>query len=159
MFNFFKKDKTVSISAPMTGKVIAIEEVPDEVFAQKMVGDGLAIDPTEGIVVAPVDGEISQLFPTEHAIVVKTKENIEILIHVGMDTVNLKGEGFKALISKGDKVSKGDPLLEFDLEYIKKHAKSAISPITITETENFKEFKKKEGEVEKGKDEVLNIKF
>src|SRR5699024_10448528 len=94
-------------------------EVPDEVFAQKMVGDGLAIDPTEGIVVAPVDGEISQLFPTEHAIVVKTKENIEILIHVGMDTVNLKGEGFKALISKGDKVSKGDPLLEFDLEYIK----------------------------------------
>lgn len=118
--------------APITGKVIPLEEVPDPVFAQKMMGDGLAIEPTEGTVVSPVNGEIVQFFPTKHAIGIKSETGVEILIHVGLETVAMKGEGFEALVEVGNKVTVGTPLLTFDIELIKEKAKSIVTPVIIT---------------------------
>lgn len=121
-----------AFSAPLTGKLLSIAEVPDQVFSQKMMGDGFAIEPAEGIVVAPVDGEIVNLFPTKHAIGIRSKTGEEMLIHVGIDTVNLEGKGFEAFVSEGDQVRKGQKLLEFDLNFIKEKATSTITPIVFT---------------------------
>lgn len=118
--------------SPMEGEMKPLSEVPDQVFSQKMMGDGFAILPTEGIVVSPVDGEIVTFFPTKHAIGIKANDGREILIHVGIDTVKLNGEGFKALVEQGDKVEAGQPLLEMDLAYIEENAVSIITPIIFT---------------------------
>ncbi|WP_163184361.1 glucose-specific PTS transporter subunit IIBC [Neobacillus sedimentimangrovi] len=118
--------------APIKGEIKPITEVPDQVFAGKMMGDGFAIVPEEGTVVSPVDGKIVNLFPTKHALGILSDGGREILIHVGIDTVNLKGEGFEALVSENDRVTKGQPLLKFDIQYIKEHAKSTITPIVFT---------------------------
>jgi PTS system glucose-specific IIA component len=137
--SFFKKlfgkneVKTEEILvAPITGKVLPLEEVPDPVFSQKMMGDGIAIEPTEGIVVSPVNGEIVQFFPTKHAIGIKSETGVEVLIHVGLETVGMKGEGFEGLVEVGDKVSVGTPLLNFDIELIKEKAKSIVTPVILT---------------------------
>lgn len=124
--------KSVIIHAPLTGEIKSITDVPDPVFSQKMMGDGFAIEPTEGIVESPVDGEIVQVFHTKHAVGIKSNEGVEVLIHVGLETVSLKGEGFEAHVSEGQKVNKGDKLLTFDLNYIKENAKSTITPVVIT---------------------------
>ncbi|MBO9130078.1 PTS glucose transporter subunit IIA [Bacillus sp. 165] len=129
---FSSKINQETIVAPLTGEVKNIEEVPDPVFAQRMMGDGIAIVPTEGKVVAPVDGEIVQLFHTKHAIGIRSQQGLEILIHVGLETVNLKGEGFEAHVTEGQKVKAGDLLLTFDLPYIKQNAKDIITPMVIT---------------------------
>lgn len=120
------------ITSPLTGKIIPITEVPDNVFATKMMGDGFAIVPTNGIVVAPTDGEIVTVFQTKHAIGFKSLVGTEILIHIGINTVELKGAGFKTLVNSGDQVKKGQALLEVDLEYIKEHATSLITPVVFT---------------------------
>ena len=128
-----KKTRAVeSIYAPLTGKRIPLIDVPDPTFSEKMMGDGLAIDPTEGKVVAPIDGEVTLTFPTKHAIGLKSKSGIEILIHIGLETVNLDGEGFEVHVNEGDQVSIGDPLVTFDFELIKRKAASVITPIIIT---------------------------
>lgn len=118
--------------SPMTGDVIPIEEVPDEVFSSKSVGEGFAIDLKEGTVVSPVNGEILQVFPTKHAIGILSDDGKEILLHIGLDTVALNGEGFEAFIKAGDKVKAGDKLLEVDVEKVKAKAKSMISPVIFT---------------------------
>ncbi|WP_374721100.1 glucose-specific PTS transporter subunit IIBC [Peribacillus tepidiphilus] len=118
--------------APLAGELKPITEVPDQVFAGKMMGDGLAIDPTEGVVVSPVDGKIINLFPTKHAIGIMSESGHEILIHVGIDTVKLQGKGFEALVSEGDKVTKGQELLKVDLDYIRENATSTVTPIVFT---------------------------
>ena len=118
--------------APLTGKVVALEKVPDQTFSEKMMGDGLAIEPTDGKVVAPVDGEVVVTFPTKHAVGLKTASGIELLIHVGLETVHMDGEGFDMHVEQGDKVKAGDLLLTFDLQLIKKKAASHITPVIIT---------------------------
>ncbi|MEH7440409.1 glucose-specific PTS transporter subunit IIBC [Neobacillus drentensis] len=118
--------------APIKGEIKEITAVPDQVFAGKMMGDGFAIVPSEGLVVSPVDGKIVNLFPTKHAIGILSDGGREILIHVGIDTVNLKGQGFETLVSENDRVVKGQPLLKVDLDYIKEHATSTITPIVFT---------------------------
>ncbi|WP_339148136.1 MULTISPECIES: PTS glucose transporter subunit IIA [unclassified Sutcliffiella] len=118
--------------APITGKIIPLEEVPDPVFAQKMMGDGIAIEPTEGTVVSPVNGEIVQFFPTKHAIGIKSETGVEVLIHVGLETVGMKGEGFEGLVEVGDKVKVGTPLLNFDIALINEKAKSIVTPVILT---------------------------
>lgn len=131
----FGKKKVVKeevVMAPLTGTVRQLEEVPDPVFAEKMMGEGIAIDPSDGVVVAPLDGEIVQLFPTKHAIGIKGESGLEILIHIGLETVALKGEGFEAFIKQGDQVKKGDKLIAFDMEIIKEKASSTITPIIMT---------------------------
>lgn len=121
-----------SISSPLSGELVPLAEVPDDVFAGKMMGDGFAIVPEDGEIVSPVNGKIVNLFPTKHAIGILSEGGKEILIHVGIDTVNLKGEGFEPLVKEGDEVKQGQPLLKADLAYIEKHAKSTITPIVFT---------------------------
>ncbi|ANC10677.1 MULTISPECIES: PTS sugar transporter subunit IIA [Bacillus cereus group] len=135
LFGLGSKSNEETIVAPLTGAVKNIEEVPDPVFAGRMMGDGVAIDPTEGVVVSPVDGEIVQLFHTKHAIGIKAKNGTEILIHVGLETVKMEGEGFEAHVSEGQAVKAGDKLISFDLELIREKAKSTITPIVITNTD------------------------
>lgn len=118
--------------SPLQGEIIPITEVPDQVFAGKMMGDGFAIVPTEGTVVSPVDGKIVNLFPTKHAIGILSDSGREILIHVGIDTVNLKGQGFETLVAENDRIEKGQPLLKVDFDYVKEHATSTITPIVFT---------------------------
>ncbi|WP_339229900.1 PTS system trehalose-specific EIIBC component [Oceanobacillus sp. FSL K6-2867] len=128
-----EKTRTIeSIYAPLTGMRIPLEEVPDPTFSKKMMGDGLAIEPMDGKVVAPIDGEVTLTFPTKHAIGLKSKSGIEVLIHIGLETVNLDGEGFEVHVNEGDQVNIGDPLVTFDLELIQRKAASTITPIIIT---------------------------
>jgi glucose PTS system EIICBA or EIICB component len=118
--------------SPIKGEVKPITEVPDQVFSGKMMGDGFAIVPTEGTIVSPVKGKVINLFPTKHALGLLSDSGREILIHVGIDTVKLKGEGFEALVSEGDRVEVGQPLLKVDLDFIKANAPSVMTPIVFT---------------------------
>lgn len=111
---------------------MSLDEVPDPVFSGRMMGEGVAIIPKDGTICAPVHGQVIQIAPTKHAIGIAAQDGTEILIHVGLETVSLKGEGFKVQVSKGDVVSVGQPLLTYDLEYIRAHAKSTITPIVVT---------------------------
>lgn len=122
----------VSFIAPLEGKLLPLSAVPDQVFSGKMMGDGFAIEPTKGSVKSPVSGTIVNLFPTKHAIGLLTENGKEVLIHVGLDTVNLKGEGFETLVEQGDTVKQGQELLRFDLNFIKENATSTITPIIFT---------------------------
>ena len=126
-----KKTEELVINSYMKGKVVAITEVPDPVFAQKMMGDGFAIIPEEGKLLSPVSGEIIQVFPTKHAFGIKTGD-VELLIHVGLETVSMKGEGFDVKVSAGDRVEVGQTLLTYDLELVKEKAKDVITPCVVT---------------------------
>jgi len=133
--NLFKKSseqEKLEIYAPLNGKVVKLEDVPDPVFNQKMMGEGIAIMPSEGKVVSPVEGKIVQVPESKHAVGIEAVDGTEILIHVGLETVALKGEGFTVNVAAGDKVSVGDQLMEFDLNYIKEHASDSVTPIVIT---------------------------
>jgi len=118
--------------APLTGEIKEITEVPDQVFSGKMMGDGFAILPTNGTVVSPVNGKILNVFPTKHAIGIQSDGGKEILIHFGIDTVNLKGEGFEAFVQEGDIVEQGQKLLEVNLDFVRENAPSVITPIVFT---------------------------
>lgn len=158
LFGLGSKTNEETIVAPLTGAVKNIEEVPDPVFAGRMMGDGVAIDPTEGVVVSPVDGEIVQLFHTKHAIGIKAKNGTEILIHVGLETVKMEGEGFEAHVSEGKAVKAGDKLISFDLELIREKAKSTITPIVITNTDAAESIKTTVGvAATKGSTEVMKV--
>ncbi len=117
---------------PLEGKVVQLEVVPDPVFAEKMMGDGFAIDPAGDMILSPVDGEIIAIFPTKHAISLKSKQGREILIHVGLETVQLNGEGFTPLVIDGQKVKKGQELLKVDFEAIKSRVPSILTPVIFT---------------------------
>ncbi|EFR91237.1 glucose-specific phosphotransferase enzyme IIA component, partial [Listeria innocua FSL S4-378] len=106
---FLKKSKNETVFAHVTGQLIALEDVPDPVFNQKMMGEGIAIKPESGTIVAPVDGKIIQLAETKHAFGIRTDMGQEILVHIGLETVSLNGEGFNVLVNVGDKVKVGDP--------------------------------------------------
>lgn len=120
------------IASPLTGAVVALEDVPDEAFAAGVLGRGIAVEPSAGIVCAPADGTVVALFPTGHAIGLVTEKGAELLIHVGMDTVQLEGRYFKALVKSGDHVKRGQPLIEFDLEKIKEAGYPVITPVLVT---------------------------
>src|SRR6187431_1932899 len=105
----------LGVLSPLSGQVWSLERVPDPVFAQKMVGDGMSIDPTDAVLVAACDGEVIGLHAAGHAVTLRTAEGVELLMHIGIDTVALKGEGFRSRVKPGDKVRAGAPLIEFDL--------------------------------------------
>lgn len=128
--------KTIIIQSPMTGTAGGIETAPDEGFAQKMMGDGAVVEPKTNEVVAPANGEIAFVFPSKHAIGFVTEDGISMLIHVGIDTVNLEGEGFEVLVNEGDKVSAGTVLMKLDLDVLREKAPSLVSPIICTELED-----------------------
>lgn len=130
-------DKKHIIKSPLNGKVLPLSEVDDQVFNTGSMGHGVAIDPTEGIVRAPEDAEITMIFPTGHAIGLKLKDGVELLIHIGMDTVNLDGEGFQALVKQGDQVSAGQELIRFDIEKLRKAGYSVLTPVVVTNTNQY----------------------
>ncbi len=130
MFGIFKAKKQILVS-PADGDIVELSEVADEVFSQKMAGDGLAIFPRSNTFVAPVSGTITKIFSTNHAFSIKTKSGLEVLVHIGLDTVALNGEGFKRLAQEGDTVSVGKPIISADLEFIASQGKDIITPIVI----------------------------
>ena len=138
MFGFFKnKEKKAVICSPLKGKLIAIQKVNDPTFAEEILGKGFAIVPAIGRVVAPVDGLINLVFETKHAISMTSKEGAEILIHVGLDTVNLRGEHFQTFVTAEQSVKKGDLLLEFDMEAIKNAGYDITTPVVICNPDQF----------------------
>ena len=136
LFDIFKKkEKTiVTIYSPMNGKVIELKEVPDEAFAQKMVGDGCAIEPDRGIICSPIDGQLMNIFPTNHAIIFETIDGLEMIVHFGIDTVKLDGKGFQKLREPGP-IKVGDEIVKYNLDEIKDGVPSTRSPIIINNME------------------------
>lgn len=132
-----KIKETITVYSPLKGKVVSLAEVPDSVFAKEVLGKGVAILPEKGEVAAPFEGQVVSLFPSNHAIGLIDKHGCEVLIHVGMDTVELNGKYFKALVSQGDKVVLGQPLLRFDLDALVQEGYTIITPIVITNTTQF----------------------
>lgn len=145
------------LKAPLTGFLMPIERVPDPVFAQKMVGDGVSIDPLSQCLLAPCDGEIVQLHSAGHAVTLGTTDGIEVMMHIGLDTIDLKGEGFTPKIKNGDRVKTGDALIEFDADYIATHAKSLLTQVIITNSELVATFEPRTGSVKAGEDVILEL--
>lgn len=139
MFDFFKKSD--EILSPMSGKVLELSQVPDQVFAQKMAGDGVAIEVESDVAVAPADGVIALIFKTNHAFAMILDNGLELLVHIGLDTVELDGQGFERLIEEGKKVKAGEPIIKIHKDFIKEKGYSLISPVLITNPDNLKEIK------------------
>ncbi|EQC00839.1 PTS system glucose-specific transporter subunit IIA [Photorhabdus temperata subsp. temperata M1021] len=153
-----KNSGTIEIIAPLSGEIVNIEDVPDVVFAEKIVGDGIAIKPTGSKIVAPVDGTIGKIFETNHAFSIESDSGIELFVHFGIDTVELKGEGFKRIAEEGQRVQKGDLVLEFDLQFLEERAKSILTPVVISNMDEIKELSKLNGSVTVGETPIMRIK-
>lgn len=132
-----KKSKDMMIGSPMKGRAVPISQVSDPTFGQEILGKGAAIQPSEGKVYAPADGEITLLFDTLHAVSLTTEQGAEILVHIGLDTVKLQGEHYQAHVATGDKVKKGDLLITVDLEAVKAAGYEIITPVVICNTADF----------------------
>lgn len=145
------------IFAPISGNLMPLSEVPDPVFSQKLVGDGFAIEPTEGNVFSPVMGKVLSIFPTKHAIAIMSDEGYEILIHFGMDTVNLNGEGFSVQVNEGDVITPETLLLSVNLEAVRLKTPSLITPIIFTNLNEKVLELKRTGAVSHGEENILNI--
>lgn len=135
---FGKKEKNNKLYAPLKGEAVLLENITDPMFAQKILGDGIAIEPAEGKVYSPADGTVSMIADTKHAIGITTADGLELLIHVGMDTVALKGEGYTEKVAQGASVKKGDLLMEFDMDFIKGKGYSCVTPMIITNMDDIK---------------------
>ncbi|HEQ7447534.1 TPA: PTS glucose transporter subunit IIA, partial [Streptococcus pyogenes] len=127
----------ITLTSPLTGEVKALSEAVDPVFAQGVMGQGVLLQPTEGVLVAPCDAEVSVLFPTKHAIGLVTAEGLELLMHIGMDTVNLDGQGFEALVKQGDQVKAGQTLIQFDIAAISEAGYATEMPLVVTNQDTF----------------------
>ncbi|HGN1705651.1 TPA: PTS glucose transporter subunit IIA [Providencia rettgeri] len=148
----------IEIIAPLSGEIVNIEDVPDVVFAEKIVGDGIAIKPAGNKIVAPVDGTIGKIFETNHAFSIESDDGIELFVHFGIDTVELKGEGFKRIAEEGQAVKKGDLIIEFDLALLEEKAKSVLTPVVISNMDEIKELNKLTGSVTVGETAIMRIK-
>lgn len=165
-FVMFKDDKVVetkkvvnkkSIPSPMEGTVITLTSIQDAAFASEALGKGIAIEPTTGAVTSPVKGRVETLFPTKHAIGLLSEEGVEVLIHIGLDTVQLQGKYFEAHVKQGDLVEVGTPLVSFDLEKIKAEGYSLVTPIVITNTSSYLDIVETNEEQVSHRDELLTV--
>lgn len=129
--NLFAKQK-LKVLAPLSGEVVSLEEVPDPIFSEKMMGEGIAIMPTEGNIYSPFEGEVIFVAESKHAIGLRSKDGVEVLIHVGLETVSLKGKGFNLHVNVGEGISQKQLLMEVDWPYLKEHVPSIVTPIVIT---------------------------
>lgn len=153
---FSKKEKQKILIAAQSGTVVNITEVPDPVFAQKVLGDGIAIIPNSNEVVSPCSGTIAQIANTFHAVGIESDDGLEVLVHLGIDTVNLKGEGFTCCVKVGQHVKAGDKLMEMDIELIKSKNLNPISPCIITNMDEIGELKLTTGAATAGKTTVIS---
>ncbi|ELU02111.1 hypothetical protein CAPTEDRAFT_97166 [Capitella teleta] len=153
----FSSHEGTVLKAPLTGKIVPIEEVPDPVFADKVVGDGLAIDPTGNVMVAPCDGVIGKIFETNHAFSMETPSGVELFVHFGIDTVELKGEGFKRIAKEGQQIKMGEPVVEVDLTLLREKARSIITPIVISNMDDVSRLEKSVGDVKAGVDTLMTV--
>lgn len=147
----------IAIHAPVTGEIYPIEKVPDVVFAEKIVGDGIAIDPEGDTICAPIDGTIGKIFETNHAFSIESPQGLELFVHFGVGTVELRGNGFKRLAEEGQQVKAGDPILAFDLEYLKGQVDSLLTPVVLANMEDIRFLEKSHGRVEAGKDVIFTV--
>lgn len=170
MFDFIKKmfgsdsnvdnstQNTLKLVAPVSGKAIPLSEVPDQVFAEKMAGDGLGILAEGDLIVAPADGELTLVFKTKHAFAMTLSNGIELLVHIGLDTVSLNGEGFEQLAEQGAQVKAGTPIIKIDRDFIIGKGLSLVTPVLITNVEITKSISPIEtGSVTAGKTTVINF--
>jgi PTS system glucose-specific IIA component len=134
--SLFRKKQFEQITSPVNGTVIELANVPDPVFSQKMMGEGVAVQPADGTIVAPLAGEIVQLSETKHAFGIRSEHGIEVLVHIGLETVSLKGEGFEVFVKQGQKVKKGQPMIQVNLPYIKEHASSDLVIMVVTNSQD-----------------------
>lgn len=155
MFGLFKR-KPREIIAPIDGMLVPLEQVEDEVFSAKLAGDGLAIIPVGDTFVAPIAGVITKIFSTNHAYSIKGKQDLEVLVHIGLDTVGLKGKGFERLANEGDTVEAGDAIIKVNLAYLAEHAKDIITPILISDESKVKHIDKRENVVKQG-DHIMRV--
>lgn len=153
-----KSANDIEIIAPLDGEIIKIEDVPDVVFAEKIVGDGIAIKPSGNKIVAPIAGTIGKIFETNHAFSIESDNGIELFVHFGIDTVELKGEGFTRIAAEGQHVNVGDIVIEFDLPLLQDKAKSVLTPVVISNMEDVKELVKLSGKVIAGETPVMIVK-
>jgi PTS system, glucose subfamily, IIA component len=149
---------SIEIIAPLSGEIVKIEDVPDVVFAEKIVGDGVAIKPSGNKIVAPLNGKIGKIFETNHAFAIESDEGIELFVHFGIDTVELKGEGFTRVAEEGQQVKIGDTIIEIDLPLLESRAKSVLTPVVISNMETVVELTKLTGSVEAGKTPIMRVK-
>lgn len=148
--------KQLKLFAPVSGKTVAIENVPDPVFADKMVGDGISVDPTTSVLVAPCAGVVANIHSAHHALTISTPEGADVLMHIGLETVMLKGKGFNVKVHEGQSVETGTPLIEFDADFVAANAKSLLTEIVITNTDRVSNIQAEAGkEVRAGQDVVL----
>lgn len=137
-----EKREKITIYSPLDGKCIKIGEVPDETFAKQLLGNGIAVEPSnKGIIKAPIDGKIIQLFETNHAFVIETQEGVNVLVHFGLNTVNLKGNGFERIAKEGDDVKVGDIILKYDYDCLKNSVDCLVSPVVILDSEEYTKIK------------------
>ena len=162
MLGFFKKKKSEPekevIYAPISGEAVESKEINDPTFAEEMLGKGMAIRPLEGKVYAPADGTVTMVFETKHAISMTTKEGAEILLHIGLDTVSLKGEHFTVHVTENASVKKGDLLLTFDKEAIEEAGYDTISPVVVCNTDAYQSIRMIAAGIVKAGDPVLELK-
>src|SRR6187431_1233773 len=149
----------IKVLSPLSGQAWPLERIPDPVFAQKMVGDGLSIDPSDALLLAACDGKIVSIHAAGHAVTLRTPEGLELLMHIGIDTVSLKGHGFKPRVKAGDQVKMGAPLIEFDLDYLATHAKSLLTQVVVTNSERVLAWERASGLVSAGKDVLFTVDF
>lgn len=152
-----QQELNLVLTAPFSGEIYPLEQVPDPVFAQKMVGEGIGIEPTSNLLLAPFAGTISHIHKSKHAIRISSATGVELLIHVGLDTVKLRGEGFELKVAEGDNVEAGQPLLEFDADHVASNARSLMTVIVVTNPELVAKFNFVEGKVVAGQESCLSL--
>lgn len=158
MLEFLKK--TYELIAPVSGKVLDLSQVSDEVFAKKLVGDGIAMDFTDDVILAPADGILTLIFKTNHAFGITLDNGVELLVHIGIDTVKMDGEGFERIVQEGTRVKAGDPIIRIDREIVDKKEYSLITPVVITNMDKIKEINYNTGvTVEAGNEIILTYKI
>ena len=145
------------IIAPLAGILVPLDQVPDPVFAQKMVGDGISLDPISDELLAPVSGTVTQLHNAHHALTITTAEGIEVLVHIGLDTVMLRGDGFSPRVKMGDKVQVGQPVIGFDADRVGRNARSLLTEIVIANVERVDRMTPATGMVEAGRSVILEL--
>ncbi|WP_379136353.1 PTS glucose transporter subunit IIA [Paenibacillus sp. sgz500958] len=153
-----RTEHTIEIPAPVSGQAVPLTEVPDETFAGGHMGKGIAIEPIEGKLVAPFDGQVAHVVKTNHAVILEHPSGLQLLLHIGIDTVSLKGNGFTSHIANGDIVKAGQTLIEFDLEVIRNAGLRTITPVIVTSTEeSAPNVDCHYGQVSAGKESILTV--